>query len=80
MVVAEGIERFFMIFMMGGAERFELFGVAPWPATVLRRPHAYCIEDERICQVRAGRAGDRRPFIGAWPGFRISDDNRIGCS
>jgi len=52
----DAIERFFMIFMLGITERFELFGVAPWPATVLRRAHAYCIEDERICQVRAGRA------------------------
>lgn len=56
MVVAEGIERFFMIFMLGVAERFEFFGVTPWAATVLWRPHAYCIENERICQVRAGRA------------------------
>jgi hypothetical protein len=45
-----------MIFMLRIAERFELFGIAPWSATVLRRPHPYCIEDEGICQVRAGRA------------------------
>ena len=56
MVVAEGLQRLFMIFMLGVAERFELFDVTPWAATVLRRPHTYCIEDERICQVRAGRA------------------------
>ena len=45
-----------MIFILGVAERFEIFGVTPWAATVLWRPHAYCIENERICQVRAGRA------------------------
>jgi hypothetical protein len=45
-----------MIFMLGVGKRFELFGIAPWSATVLWRTHAYCIEDERICQVRAGRA------------------------
>jgi hypothetical protein len=31
----DAIERFFMIFMLGITERFELFGVAPWSATVL---------------------------------------------
>ncbi len=46
MVVAEGVQRLFVIFMMWVAERFELFGVTPWTATVLWRPYAYCIEDE----------------------------------
>jgi hypothetical protein len=35
MVVAEGIERLFMIFMLRIAERCELFCIAPWSATVL---------------------------------------------
>jgi len=56
MVFTEGLERLFVIFMLGVGERFELFGITPWAAAVLWRPHAYCIEDERICQVRAGQA------------------------
>ena len=55
MVLAEGFQRLFIIFMCGVAERFKLFSIAPWIATVIWRPDD-CVEEERICQVGAGRA------------------------
>lgn len=54
--------------MLGIAERFELFGISPWAATVLWRPYAGCLEDEWICQVRAGKA-DALDFDAVIPGI-----------
>jgi len=50
-VLTEPVERFFMIFVVGVAERFKHFGIAPWSSGVLWGTLAGGVDDPGICEL-----------------------------